>query len=433
MEYWDQEKECMNREEIGQVQLERLQSTLNRVYKNVRHYRNTFREMDFMPEDFRTLDDLRKLPFVTRQILMENYPYGMFAVPLREVVRLHAPVLNQDDPVVMGFTRNDLKNWAELMARNLTAAGLTKDDVIQVSPSLGIMTGSFGVQMGAQLIGASVIPMPGGKFPAQVKIMRDFRTTAIAATPTFALGLLRSMEEMGVEPNTLSLKCGIIGSEPWSEMIRAELESKLHISVTDTYSLAEIFGPAVAWECPEKKGLHISEDHFIPEIIDPHTGENLPPGREGELVITTISKQAFPLIRFRTGDISRINYEPCACGRTHCRLSRISRRCDEAFVMNGSRIVPEQVGRVLARLTGSEQVFQLLIERQDAQDRLTVLVEISDAIFFDDMNRQRRFVDELHRVISESLGWEVSVKLVEPGTFDPGQRIADQRVFATVI
>ncbi|GBC61675.1 phenylacetate--CoA ligase [Desulfonema ishimotonii] len=427
MECWEYSKECSDRAEIEQLQLERLQSTLNRVYKNVRHYRKTFLDIDFMPEDFRTLADLKKLPFITRRDLMRNYPYGMFAVPLREVVRLHAPVLNPDDPVVMGFTRNDLKNWADLMARNLTAAGLDKDDVIQVAPTFGIMTGSFGVQMGAGRIGASVIPLGGGRLPAQVRIMRDFRTTALVATPTFALGILRSLEAMALDPKDLSLKCGIIGSEPWSEADRAELETRLHITATDTYSLAEIFGPGVAWECPEKNGLHMAEDHFIPEIIDPETLEPLPPGSEGELVITTISKEAFPLIRFRTGDITRITYDPCACGRTHCRISRIFRRCDEAFVMRGSRIVPEQVGRVLTRMTGGQPYFQMVVEREGGQDCLTVLVEISDCIFFDEMRKQRRFVEQLHRAVAESLGWEAALKLVEPGTFDRNQKITDRR------
>jgi phenylacetate-CoA ligase len=429
MNCWDEAKECSTREGIEQVQLERLQSTLNRVYKNVRHYRETFLKIDFMPEDFKGLADLKKLPFITRQDLMDNYPYGMFAVPLREVVRLHAPTLNLDEPVVMGFTRNDLRNWAELIARNLMAIGLDKDDVIQVSPTFGIMSGSFGVQMGAEHIGASVVPMTGGSLEAAVKIMRDFRTTALVSTPTAALGLLRAMEGMGLDVNALSLKYAILGSEPWAEKHRTELESRLHISASDTYSLPEVFGPGVAWECPEKKGLHMAEDHFIPEIIDPVTLAPLPEGRTGELVITTITKEAFPLIRFRTGDISSITYEPCACGRTHCRISRVFHRCDEAFVMRGIRIVPGQIGRVLQEMTGVPAVFQLVVTREDIQDQLAVLIQISEKMFFDEMRKQRQFVEKLHRMISESLGWEADIRLVEPGAFDPAQRILDQRKF----
>lgn len=429
MAFWDPDRERMDREAIEQLQLERLQSTLNRVYKNVRHFRKTFRELDFFPEDLRTLADLRGLPLLTREDLMRNYPYDMFAVPLREVVRLHTPVLNQDDPVVMGFTKNDLGNWAELMARGLTAAGLDSDDVIQVAPTFGIMTGAFGVQLGAGRIGASVIPIPGSSFPAHVKILRDFRTTALVATPTFVSGVLHSLQALGIDVHTLSLKSAILGSEPWGESTRTELESALHVVATDAYTLAEVFGPGVAWECPEKAGLHIPEDHFIPEILDPDTGEPVPPGGEGELVLTAIAKEAFPLIRFRTGDLTRLTYEPCACGRTHARLERIFRRCDEAVVMRGNRIVPDQIARVLAELVDEVPPFQMLIDRVDGQDRLTVQIEISDRMFFDEMRRQRRFMESLHRNISESLGWEAAVRLVEPGTFDPARKVRDRRDF----
>mgnify|MGYP006272677561 CR=1 FL=1 len=430
MAFWDPDRERMDREAIEQLQLERLQSTLNRVYKNVRHFRKTFQEMDFFPEDLRTLSDLTRLPLLTRADLMRNYPYDMFAVPLREVVRLHTPVLNQDDPVVMGFTQNDLKNWAELMARSLTAVGLDSDDVVQVAPTFGIMTGAFGVQLGAGRIGASVIPIPGSSFPAHVKILRDFRTTALVATPTFVSGVLQSLQTLGVDVNTLSLKWAILGSEPWGESTRTELESALHVTATDIYTLAEVFGPGVAWECPEKDGLHIPEDHFIPEIVDPDSGVPLPPGEEGELVVTTIAKEAFPLIRFRTGDVTRLTYAPCACGRTHARIGRVVRRCDDAVVMRGNRIVPDQIARVLAELVEVVPPFQLLIDRVDGQDRLTVQIEISDNMFFDEMRRQRRFVESLHRNISESLGWEAAVRLVEPGTFDLDRKVWDRRRFA---
>jgi phenylacetate-CoA ligase len=429
MAFWDPDRERMDREAIEQLQLERLQSTLNRVYKNVRHFRKTFQEMDFFPEDLRTLSDLTRLPLLTRADLMRNYPYDMFAVPLREVVRLHTPVLNQDDPVVMGFTQNDLKNWAALMARSLTAVGLDSDDVVQVAPTFGIMTGAFGVQLGAGRIGASVIPIPGSSFPAHVKILRDFRTTALVATPTFVSGVLQSLQSLGIDVNTLSLKWAILGSEPWGEATRTELEGALHVTATDIYTLAEVFGPGVAWECPEKDGLHIPEDHFIPEIVDPDSGAPLPPGEEGELVVTTIAKEAFPLIRFRTGDVTRLTYAPCACGRTHARIGRVVRRCDDAVVMRGNRIVPDQIARVLAELVETVPPFQLLIDRVDGQDRLTVQIEISDNMFFDEMRRQRRFVESLHRNISESLGWEAAVRLVEPGTFDPDRKARDRRRF----
>lgn len=429
MPYWNERIECMDRQEIEQLQLENLQATLNRVYKNVRHYRKVFREVDFMPEDLESVRDIRKLPFITRRDLSRNYPYEMFAVPLREVVRLHTASFNFDDPVVIGFTENDIHSWAELMARNLTAVGVGKDDVVQIALTFGIITGPFGVQVGAEKIGASVIPISAGRLYQQVKIMRDFRSTTLVSTPTVALGLARAMDEMGVDANSLALKCGLFGSEPWSEATRDDLETRLHLTATDTYGLTEIFGPGVAWECPEKNGLHLSEDHFIAEVIDPETLEPLPPGEEGELVLTTIAKEAFPLIRLRTGDLTRIDYSPCACGRTHCRISRIFKRSDEVFVVRGSSIAPEQVGQAIARVSGGQPNFQLIITREADADQLLVMVEISDINFFDEMKKQRRFVERLHREISEALGWEVAVRLVEPGTFDPQKRVRDERQF----
>ncbi len=427
MECWNGDRECMDREEIAQLQLERLQSTLHRVYKNVRHYRRTFREIDFMPEDLHSLEQFRALPFTDRKVLEENYPYGMFAVSLREVVRLHTPAINVDHPVVMGFTQNDLDTWAELMARNLAAVGVDRDDVVQISLTFGILTGPFGVQIGAERIGASVIPMSSGKYPSQVKIMRDFKTTTLVSTPTFALGLIRAMDEMGVDPKCLSLKYGLFGSEPWSERTRARIEEKLHVTATDTYGLAEVFGPGVAWECGEKAGLHIPEDHFFPEIIDPETAEPLQPGETGELVLTTLTKEAFPLIRYRTGDITRLDLSTCACGRSHCRIARMNQRSDDVIVMRGTRILPDQIGRILEREARAMPRHQILVERRDDQDYLTVLIEISDQFFFDEMKKQRSFVETLQRRISEFLGWEAGVRLVEAGAFDPAVRVADRR------
>ena len=429
MEFWDKKIECMSRDEIAQIQLEKLQATLNRVYKNVRHYRKIFRDQDFMPEDLRSFSDFTRLPFITRRDLSLNYPYDMFAVPLREVVRLHTASINFEDPIVIGFTENDISSWAELMARNFTAVGISKDDVVQIALNFGITTGPFGVQVGAEKIGASVIPMSAGKLSAQIKIMRDFRTTVLVSTPTLALGLVREMEEINMDPRTLSLKYGVFGSEPWSEETRDVLERKMHITATDTYGMTELFGPGVAWECPQKNGLHIAEDHFIPEIIDPVTLAPLPDGSEGELVLTSISKEAFPLIRFRTGDVSRIDYAPCACGRTHCRISRIFERCDDVIIVRGMAVSPEQIGQVLSRVSGGMPVFQIAVERTDGLDQMTVSIEISDLNFFDEMRKQRRFVEKLHRELSELLGWEVTVRLVEPGTFDPSKRVLDRRTF----
>jgi phenylacetate-CoA ligase len=360
---------------------------------------------------------------------MDNYPYGMFAVPLREVVRLHAQTLSLDKPVVMGFTANDLKHWSNLMARNLIGVGVGKDDVVQVSLTFGIVTGPFGIQLGAERIGASVIPISSGNYSSQIKIMRDYKTSTLVATPTFALRLVQAMETQGVDPNCLSLKRGIFGSEPWSEQTRNHIEGSLFISAFDAYGLTEVFGPGVAWECPEKNGLHVAEDHFIPEIIDPKSQRPLDDGQIGELVLTTLSKEAFPLIRYRTGDIAKLEYEPCRCGRTHCRISRIFKRCDDVIIMRGTSIIPEEIGKLLATENGSVPKYQLVVDREDVQDELTVMVEISDNIFFDQMKKQRRFVEELHRRLVDFLGWEVAVRLVEPGAFDPGVKVLDKRQF----
>ena len=416
---WNQKIECMDREAIEQVQLENLQATLNRVYKNVRHYRKVFGKWILcrrICSHFPILKNCRLLP---EGISAQNYPYDMFAVPLREVVRLHMASVNFDDPIVVGFTRNDITNWAELIARNLTAVGVTKDDVVQIALKFGIITGPFGVQVGAEQIGASVIPMSAGKLQNQVKIMRDFRTTVLVSTPTVAVGLIKMMEEMNIDPRGLAFKVRHIRvAEPWSESIRDDIETRMHIIATDTYGLTELFGPGVAWECPAKNGLHIAEDHFIAEIIDPITLESLPEGAEGELVLTSISKEAFPLIRFRTGDLTKIHYSPCSCGRTHCRISRIFKRCDDVVIIKGTSITAEQIAKVISTITGGQPVFQLVIEQIDEQDQLIVLLEISDITFFDEMKKQRIFVENLHRELSEFLGWEVIVRLVEPGTFE---------------
>lgn len=429
MTFWNQAVECMDRDAIAQVQLEGLQATLNRVFKNVRHYRKLFRGIDFMPEDLRYLSDLRRLPFLTRKDLSDNYPYDMFAVPLREVVRLHTTSFNFEQPVVVGFTENDMRVWSELTARNLTAIGVTPDDVLQIALTFGIMSGPFGIQAGAERIGASVIPMSAGKLHEQVKIMRDFKTTVLISTPTVALGLIRAMAELDLEPHGLMLKGGVFGAEPWGETTRSQIESGLHITATDTYGLTEVFGPGVAWECPVKSGMHIAEDHFIPEIIDPVSLEPLPPGEKGELVITTIGKEAFPLIRFRTGDLASIDYTPCACGRTHCRISRIFQRCDDVLVVRGASVSPDQIGRVLNRIGGFTPKFQLIVERIDDADQLSVIIEITDSYFFDQMKEQRLFVERMHQQLSEFMGWEVVVRLVEPGTLDPDRPAVDRRHF----
>lgn len=431
MGFWEKQQETMDRESLEQLQLERLQATLHRVYKNVNHYRKTFQKIDFFPEDMRTLEEFRKLPFTTRKDLVDNYPYGMFAVPLREVVRLHTPARNLDNPVVLGFTKNDLANWTDLMARNLTALDIGKEDVVQISLRYGMLTGPFGVQLGAERIGASVIPMSSGNFRAQVKVMRDFKTTTLVSTPTFALSLIKEMDTQGQDPKTLSLRCGIFGAEPWMEETRRVIEGFLPILAADTYGLTDVIGPGVAFECPEKNGMHIAEDHYIAEIIDPDTGEVLPPGEEGELVLTTLSKEAHPLIRFRTGDLTKCLVNECPCGRTHKRIARVGKRVDNLLFVRGSSFEPREIERILMEFSDPPPEFQVVVERIEGEDRISVLVEISDSFFFDEMKRQRAFVENLHKRISDFFGFEVKVRLVEAGGVEPGIRAKDLR-FADV-
>src|SRR5512135_3481995 len=327
--YWQPESECMDREELAQLQLERLESTLSRVYMNVPFYRKKFDEIGFNPDDLRSLDDLGKLPFTTKGDLRENYPYGLFAVPLREVVRVHASSGTTGMSTVVGYSKNDIKTWSNLVARVLAAGGITKDDVIQIAFNYGLFTGAFGLHYGAERVGASVIPMSAGNTRRQIKLMQDFKTTALVGTPSYAMLIADTMIEMGINRNSLSLKYGLFGAEPWSDSMRKEIEDKLKIVATDNYGLSEVIGPGVAGECLERNGMHIAEDHFVVECLDPTTLEPVPEGVPGELVFTTLTKEALPLLRYRTRDIASLDRSPCPCGRTGARMSRVIGRSDD--------------------------------------------------------------------------------------------------------
>ncbi|MCK5405325.1 MAG: phenylacetate--CoA ligase, partial [Desulfobulbaceae bacterium] len=351
--YWEEEKECMPREDLEQLQLERLQSTLYRVATHVPFYRKKFKEMEVDPDGFRSLLELRSLPFTTKDDLRENYPYGLFAVPLRDVVRVHASSGTTGAATVVGYTKNDIKNWSSLTARVLTAAGVTKDDVVQIAFGYGLFTGGFGLHYGAEKVGASVIPISSGNTKRQIRIMQDFMTTALVCTPSYALLLADTMIEMGININALPLKYGLFGGEPWSEGMRAEIQNKLHILATDNYGLSEVMGPGVAGECRECTGLHINEDHFLVEIIDPETLEPVAPGKTGEIVITTLTKEAFPVIRYRTRDLTRLITEPCACGRTLHRMERLTGRTDDMLIIKGVNVYPTQIESVLFEIKGT--------------------------------------------------------------------------------
>ncbi len=431
--YWQPESECLDREELAQLQLERLESTLNRVYLNVPFYHRKFNEIGFNPDDLRSLDDLRKLPFTTKNDLRENYPYGLFAVPLREVVRVHASSGTTGMATVVGYSRNDIKTWSNLVARVLTAGGITKDDVIQISFNYGLFTGAFGLHYGAERLGASVIPISSGNTRRQVQIMQDFKTTALVGTPSYAMLIADTMMEMGINRNSLSLKYGLFGAEPWSDAMRKELEGKLKIVATDNYGLSEVMGPGVAGECMERNGLHIAEDHFLVELINPDTLEPVKPGEVGELVITTLTKEAFPVIRYRTRDLTRLIPEPCACGRTMVRMMRVFGRSDDMLIIRGVNVFPQQIETVLFEIEGVAPHYQIVIDRNGALDETTVNVEVSESIFFDEMKKQSELKETIKKRLASELGISVEVKLVEKKTLErfegKAKRVIDNRKF----
>ena len=412
---FNMEYETMPREALEAIQLRRLQTTVERVYASVPFYRKIFKAAGVSPADIRSMDDLKRLPFTTKQDLRDNYPYGMFALPMDQVVRIHASSGTTGQSTVVGYTARDIKTWAELMARSLMAGGATRNDIIHNAFGYGLFTGGLGVHYGAEALGASVIPVSGGNTKRQAVIMRDFGPTVITATPSYCLHLAEAAEEMGISFKDLKFKHGIFGAEPWSETMREEIENKLNLVAVDIYGLSEIMGPGVSIECHEaKKGLHVFEDHFIPEIIDPETLEPLPYGEVGELVFTTITKEAFPVVRYRTRDITSLNPEPCICGRTHLRMNRVTGRSDDMLIIRGVNVFPSQIEGVLLDLEGVTPHYQLEVNREGNLDVLTVRVEVSEKIFSDEVKKLQSTVNIITKNIKELLGVSAKVKLVEP-------------------
>ena len=429
---YDIEYETMPREALEAIQLKRLQTVLSKVYATVPFYRKKFGEAAILPGDIKRLEDLRSLPFTTKQDLRDNYPFGMFAMPMESVVRIHASSGTTGQPTVVGYTARDINTWAQLMARALSAGGASRGDIIHNAYGYGLFTGGLGVHYGAEKLGASVIPVSGGNTRRQVTIMKDFKPTILTATPSYSLHLAEAAEEMGVSFADLHFKSGIFGAEPWSEDMRQEIERKLHLNAIDIYGLSEIIGPGVSIECLEaKNGLHIFEDHFIPEIIDPDTGEVLPYGETGELVITTITKEAFPVIRYRTRDITSLNPEPCVCGRTHARMKKVSGRTDDMLIIRGVNVFPSQIESILMQVEGVAPHYQLIVEREDNLDTLTVMVEVSEQMFSDEVKTLQRTGDKIAAEIKDYLGVTAKVKLVEPKTIQRSEgkaaRVIDKR------
>ena len=430
---YNDEYETMPREALEAIQLRRLQQTVERVYNTVPFYRKKFDEAGVKPEDIKSLDDLKRLPFTTKQDLRDNYPFGLFAVPMSQIVRIHASSGTTGKPTVVGYTRRDIKTWSELMARALAAAGVTQNDIIHNAYGYGLFTGGLGVHYGAETLGASVIPVSGGNTKRQITIMKDFRPTVLTCTPSYSLHLWEVAQEMGVDfKKDLAIRVGIFGAEPWSERMRQEIEDKLGIDAIDIYGLSEILGPGVAIECIEaKNGLHIFEDHFIPEIIDPETGEVLPYGETGELVLTTITKEAIPLIRYRTRDISALYKEPCKCGRTMVRMARVTGRTDDMLIVRGVNVFPSQIESVLMQHEGVAPHYVIIVDRKKALDELEVQVEVTEELFSDKVKELQQLEKQIERNIKETLGVSCKVKLVEPKTIErsmgKAKRVIDKR------
>ena len=428
----DIEYETMPREALEAIQLRRLQNTLARVYSSVPFYRDAFNAAGIKPSDIKSLSDLSRIPFTTKKDLRDNYPFNMFAVPMDNVVRIHASSGTTGQPTVVGYTARDIGKWSNLMARALAAGGAGRGDIIHNAYGYGLFTGGLGIHYGAERLGASVIPVSGGNTKRQVVIMKDFGPTILTSTPSYALHLAEVAEEVGVSFDSLKFKFGVFGAEPWSEKMREEIERKLNLIAVDIYGLSEVMGPGIAIECHEgKKGLHVFEDHFIPEIVDPETLELLPYGEKGELVFTSLTKEAFPVIRYRTRDITSLNPEPCICGRTHVRMSRVTGRSDDMLIIRGVNVFPTQIESVLMETEEVEPHYQLVVDREDNLDVLTVKVEVSERTFTDEVKGLQSLERRISKNIKELLGVSARVKLVEPKGIDRSQgkavRVVDNR------
>jgi len=430
--YWEEEIETLPRVGLESIQLKRLQKLVARVYQTVKPYRAKMDEAGVKPGDIHSLADLQKLPFTVKEDLRDNYPFGLFTVPMDEIVRVHASSGTTGKPTVVGYTKKDIDTWAGVMARALTCAGAHHGDMVHNAYGYGLFTGGLGAHYGAEKLGATVIPVSGGNTKRQITIMQDFGSTVLLATPSYALNLADTMEVMGVDPASLSLKVGIFGAEPWSENMREEVERKLNLKAVDIYGLSEVIGPGVAMECLQTtKGMHIFEDHFLPEIIDPDTGEVLPPGEPGELVFTTLTKEAFPIIRYRTKDISRLIYDTCECGRTLVRMEKVTGRTDDMLIIRGVNVFPSQVEHVLMGVEGVEPHYQIVVERQGNLDTMAVQVEVSEALFSDEVRNLEKLAGKIQVDIKDLLGVTCKVQLVEPKTIarseGKAQRVIDKR------
>ena len=431
LEIWNPEFECLPIEAIRALQLKRLRETIRRVEGKVSFYRDRLRKVGVASDDICSLDDLRRIPFTTKDDLREHYPYGLLAIPLDKVVRIHASSGTTGRPTVVPYSRKDLDTWSELVARFMVAGGVSERDIVQISFGYGLFTGGFGLHYGAEKIGAAVIPISSGNSERQIQIMRDFGTTALVCTPSYALHLGEVRRELGVELNQLSLRFGLFGGEPWTEKMREQIQSAFPIIATDNYGLSEVMGPGVSGECLYRNGMHIFEDHFIAELADPETGEPVETGEAGELIITTLTKEAMPMLRYRTRDICRFIPEPCPCGRTFIRMTKVLGRTDDMLIIRGVNIYPSQVETALLEVEGIEPHYQLVLRKRGVLDELEVRVEVDEALFTDEMKKLHWFEEKLVSHLSKRLNLTPKVVLVEPKTLErtagKAKRVIDLR------
>ncbi len=428
---WNPHFETMPREEMRTVQSERLRDVVERVYYNVPYYRERMQSLGMGPENIGSIDDLSKLPFTTKQDLRDNYPFGLFAVPMSEIIRVHASSGTTGKPTVVGYTRHDIGLWSEVMARTLTSAGAGKSDFIQIAYGYGLFTGGLGVHYGGEKIGASVIPISGGNTKRQLQLMKDFGSTVLACTPSYASYLAEAIEESGFNRDEFKLRVGVFGAEPWTENMRREIEKRLKIKAIDIYGLSEIIGPGVSFECEHQCGLHINEDHFIPEIIHPDTLEVLPEGELGELVFTTVTKEGLPIIRYRTRDLTRLNFETCACGRTLVRMNKCTGRSDDMLIIRGVNLFPSQIESVLLEMDETTPHYLLVVDRVNNLDTLQLQVEVEDRFYQDKISELQALRMKIQHQVESTTGLSVTVKLVEPKTIERSEgkakRVIDNR------
>ncbi|MCW3488707.1 phenylacetate--CoA ligase family protein [Dethiobacter alkaliphilus] len=429
---WDAAKEMMDKEEMRREQLPLLQQTIRNVYENVPFYRELFDREGVHPDDLQTLEDVQKFPFTTKDALRDNYPYGLFARPMKDIVRLHASSGTTGKPIVVGYTQNDIDMWSNLIARLATMAGVSQDDVAQICFSYGLFTGGFGLHYGLEKAGATVVPASVGNTEKQIMLIQDFDVNVLVCTPTYALYLSEVANDMGLDPRKLSLRVGMFGGEPWTENMRTQIEERLGIVATDNYGLSEIVGPGVAGECQARAGLHINEDHFLVEVIDPETGEVLPDGEEGELVFTSLTKEAFPIIRYRTKDISVLNREACSCGRTGARMRKVTGRTDDMLIIGGVNVFPSQIESVLMEIPEVAPHYLIVVDKKKAfLDDLEVHVELNREKFTGSFRDLEAVEKKISRKLANVLTVSPRVKLVEPKSLErstgKAKRVLDKR------